>query len=41
MAIKTFDQFRYEGNKSDLTNYNGYNINDYSLDKLEDGFKAP
>lgn len=41
MAIKTFEQFRYEGNKSDLTNYNGYNINDYSLDKLEDGFKAP
>ena len=41
MAIKTFDQFRYEGNKSDMTDYNGYNINDYSLDKLEDGLKAP
>lgn len=40
MAIKTFEQFRYEGNKSDLTNYNGYNINDYSLDKLEDGLKS-
>ena len=39
--VKTFEQFRYGGNKSDMTDYNGYNINDYSLDKLEDGFKAP
>ena len=41
MAIKTFEQFRrYEGNNNDMTNYMGYNINDYSLDKLEDGLKA-
>lgn len=41
MAIKSFEQFRYEGNKSDMTDYMGYNINDYSLDKLEDGLRSP
>jgi hypothetical protein len=39
--VKTFEQFKYEGNKADMTNYMGYNINDYSLDKLEDAFQAP
>lgn len=40
MAIKTFDQFKHNSKQSDLTDYMGYNIDDYSLDKLEDGLKA-
>lgn len=37
--IKTFEQFRYRGKQTDMTNYNGYNINDYSIESLEDVFK--
>jgi hypothetical protein len=37
--IKTFEQFKYRGKLSDMSNYNGYNIDDYSLESLEDGFK--
>ena len=41
MSIKTFEQFTHKGNQSDMTNYNGYNIDDYSLEALEDALKAP
>ena len=39
MAIKTFEQFKYKGKQSNLTDYMGYNIDDYSLEKLEDKLK--
>ena len=42
MTIKTFEQYNYnnyKGNKSNLTDYMGYNIHDYSIENLENKLK--